>query len=31
MGESRLDRNTKKFFVELHRMESPSHALGASY
>ncbi|HXC26070.1 MAG TPA: hypothetical protein VNU46_09150 [Gemmatimonadaceae bacterium] len=31
MGESRLDRNTKKFFVELHRMESPSHALEASY
>ena len=31
MGESRLDRNTKKFFVELHRTESPSHALQASY
>ena len=31
MGESRLDRNVKKFFVELHRSEDPSHKLEASY
>ena len=31
MGESRLDRNAKKFFVELHRKESPSHTIRASY
>ena len=31
MGESRMDRNVKKFFVELHRDEDPSHALQASY
>ncbi|MDQ3107534.1 MAG: hypothetical protein M3Q68_06975 [Actinomycetota bacterium] len=31
MGESRLDRNVKKFFVELHRADDPSHALDASY
>jgi hypothetical protein len=31
MGESRLDRNVKKFFVELHRTDDPSHALEASY
>ena len=31
MGESRMDRNIKKFFVELHRDEDPSHALDASY
>ena len=31
MGESRLDRNVKKFFVTLHRAEDPSHALEASY
>jgi hypothetical protein len=31
MGESRLDRNVKRFFVELHRTEDPSHALEASY
>ncbi len=26
MGESRLDRNVKRFFVSLHRTESPTHA-----
>jgi hypothetical protein len=31
MGESRLDRNVKKFFVSLHRVEDPRHALEASY
>ena len=31
MGESRMDRNVKRFFVELHRAEDPSHALNASY
>ena len=31
MGESRLDRNVKKFFVALHRADDPSHALDASY
>jgi hypothetical protein len=31
MGESRLDRNAKKFFVELHRIESPEHRLRAAY
>jgi len=31
MGESRLDRNAKKFFVELHRTEQPSYRLQASY
>ena len=31
MGESRLDRNVKRFFVELHRTEDPSHTLEASY
>ena len=31
MGESRLDRNVKKFFVQLHRAEDPSHTLQASY
>jgi hypothetical protein len=31
MGESRLDRNVKKFFVRLHRTEDPSHALTSSY
>jgi hypothetical protein len=31
MGESRLDRNVKKFFVELHRADDPSHSLEASY
>ena len=31
MGESRLDRNVKKFFVHLHRADDPSHALEAAY
>lgn len=31
MGESRLDRNVKRFFVELHRMQDSRHALEASY
>jgi hypothetical protein len=31
MGESRLDRNVKRFFVQLHRAEDPSHTLHASY
>lgn len=31
MGESRLDRNTKRFFVALHRVEDPAHLLEASY
>jgi hypothetical protein len=31
MGESRLDRNAKRFFVTLHRTEDPTHALNANY
>jgi len=31
MGESRMDRNVKRFFVHLHRAEAPSHTLLASY
>lgn len=31
MGESRLDRNVKRFFVELHSADDPSHKLQASY
>jgi hypothetical protein len=31
MGESRMDRNVKRFFVELHRTEDPTHKLEASY
>ncbi len=31
MGESRLDRNAKKFFVELHRLSDPRHRLEAAY
>jgi hypothetical protein len=31
MGESRLDRNVKKFFVQLHRRAEPRHALEAGY
>jgi hypothetical protein len=31
MGESRLDRNVKKFFVTIHRTEEPAHELSASY
>lgn len=31
MGESRLDRNAKRFFTELHRAEDPAHALTTSF
>ena len=31
IGESRLDKNVKKFFVALHRSADPSHAIEASY
>lgn len=31
MGESRIDRNVKRFFVALHRQADPSHALEAAY
>ena len=31
MGESRLDRNVKRFFVKVHRAADPSHALKAAY
>jgi hypothetical protein len=31
MGESRLDRNAKRFFVELHRTTDPAHKLEAAY
>ena len=31
MGESRLDRNVKRFFVALHRADDPAHTLDASY
>lgn len=31
MGESRLDRNAKRFFVKLHRVSDPSHRLEAAY
>lgn len=31
MGESRMDRNVKKFFVTLHRTEDPSHELAPNY
>ena len=31
MGESRLDRNVKKFFVRLHRKADPTHRLEAAY
>jgi hypothetical protein len=31
MGESRLDRNIKRFFVELRRLERPAHTLKAAY
>ncbi len=31
IGESRLDRNVKRFFVELHRREEPRHAMAAAY
>ena len=31
MGESRLDRNIKRFFVTLHRQADPRHQLEAAY
>jgi hypothetical protein len=31
MGESRLDRNVKKFFVRVHRRADPKHRLAAAY
>ena len=31
MGESRLDRNAKRFFLELHRTSDPAHRLEAAY
>jgi hypothetical protein len=31
MGESRVDRNVKRFFVTLHRRDDPTHALEAAY
>lgn len=31
MGESRMDRNVKKFFMTIHRAEEPAHALTANY
>ncbi|HJU72985.1 MAG TPA: hypothetical protein VJ717_04505 [Gemmatimonadaceae bacterium] len=31
IGESRLDRNVKRFFVVLHRREEPGHAMAAAY
>ncbi len=31
MGESRLDRNVKRYFVQVHREAEPSHRLSAAY
>jgi hypothetical protein len=31
MGESRMDRNVKKFFLQIHRAEDPAHKLEAAY
>jgi hypothetical protein len=31
MGESRLDRNVKRFFVRVHRQADPAHKLAAAY
>ena len=31
MGESRMDRNVKSYFVRLHRLADPQHRLTASY
>ena len=31
MGESRMDRNVKSYFVRLHRLADPQHKLTASY
>jgi hypothetical protein len=31
VGESRLDKNVKKFFVALHRQADPGHRIEAGY
>jgi hypothetical protein len=31
MGESRLDRNVKRYFVQLHKLSEPTHTLDAAY
>ena len=31
MGESRIDRNVKKFFVQLHRMADARHELTSAF
>ncbi len=31
MGESRLDRSVKRYFVQLHKVADPAHALDAAY
>jgi hypothetical protein len=31
IGESRLDKNVKKFFVEVHRQADPRHAITAGF
>jgi hypothetical protein len=31
MGESRLDRNAKRFFVALHKTGDPRHRIEAAY
>ncbi|HET7585982.1 MAG TPA: hypothetical protein VFK13_13785 [Gemmatimonadaceae bacterium] len=31
VGESRLDRNVKRFFVGVHRRAEPSHVMRAAY
>ncbi len=31
VGESRLDKNAKKFFVRLHRYVDPRHGVEAAY
>jgi hypothetical protein len=31
VGESRLDRNAKRFFVTIHRRAEPAHKIQAAY
>ena len=31
VGESRLDRNVKRFYVRVHRIAEPTHRLTAAY
>ena len=31
MGESRMDRNVKRFFVRLHKRARPGHVLDAAF